>query len=66
MQKIKTNLQYLTEHGCELMKNLDNVAIEKYSVDGAIDWYHHLFLENENDKLNAILYCPYCGEQLKR
>jgi hypothetical protein len=48
------------------MQNLNNVAIEKYLVNGVVNWYHHLILENENDKLNAILYCPYCGEKLER
>lgn len=63
---MKINLQFLGEHECEPMQNLNNVAIEKYLVNGVVNWYHHLILENENDKLNAILYCPYCGEKLER
>lgn len=63
---MKLNFQYLCEHECEPMEKLNNVAIEKYLVNGVTDWYHHLILENENEKLNAILYCPYCGEKLGR
>lgn len=47
------------------MKNVDNVSIEEYSIDDAYtNWYHHLHLDNENDKLVSILYCPYCAKDL--
>lgn len=65
-RKLKINLQFLGEHECEPMQNLNNVAIEKYLINGVTNWYHHLILENQNEKLNAILYCPYCGERLER
>ena len=41
-----------------------DISVEKYNVNGNVDWFHHLYLENEADKLMAIMYCPYCGCKL--
>lgn len=46
------------------MKNVEAISVEKYNVNGNVDWFHHLYLENEADKLMAIMYCPYCGCKL--
>ena len=53
--------KFLQEHRCELIKKSPFVRIEKYCVDEEIRWYWEI-----NEKgLNNILYCPYCGEELK-
>ena len=46
------------------IKNVEAISVEKYNVNGNVGWFHHLYLENEADKLMAIMYCPYCGCKL--
>ena len=61
MKKIK----FVKDHTCEAMKNIDNISIEEYNInDSYTNWYHHLHLDNENDKLISILYCKYCAKDL--
>lgn len=60
MQKI----EFIKNHECESLKNVESISVEKYNVNGNVDWFHHLHLENEADKLMAIKYCPYCGCKL--
>lgn len=60
MQKI----EFIKSHGCDTLKNVEAISVEKYNVNGNVGWFHHLHPENEADKLMAILYCPYCGCKL--
>ena len=60
-----SKLRYLGSHTCKTMEHCNTVAVEKYSLNGKIGWYHLLILERENSKMMAIRYCPYCGEKLE-
>ena len=62
---MRKNMEFIKDHECEAMKNFENISVEKYDVNGVIDWFHHLHLKGENDKAMAILFCPYCGNELK-
>ncbi len=58
MSKLKT----IKEHICDPIKNVDSIGIQKMSIDGDVDrWYLR-----QDQTLNEILYCPYCGENLAK
>ncbi|MDY5882892.1 MAG: hypothetical protein SPJ65_06225 [Roseburia sp.] len=57
-------IKFIKDHECDTLKSVEAISVEKYNVNGNVDWFHHLYLENEVDKLMAIMYCPYCGCKL--
>ena len=53
----KGKMEFIKSHEC--IKNHTQTAIEQYTDGNASHWYFNI-----NNKLNGILYCPYCGKNL--
>lgn len=53
-------LDLAEEHNCELLKDHKSIGIQQFN-DGK--WYFARY--GKRNVLHEILYCPYCGEQLK-
>ena len=54
-------LNYVRSHTCKLLENAKDKGIDvvQYEMYGKSNWYYKL-----GNRLNVVLYCPFCGEKL--
>lgn len=61
---MRKTMEVIKEHKCKPLNNQHGteIAVQKFN-DG--NWYWVDYKNNKN-VMNGVLYCPYCGKELKK
>ena len=60
-RKSEKKMKFLQDHSCYLIKENEEIAVEKYENNGKEKWFLNI-----GNQLSEIRYCPYCGKRLKK